>query len=67
MRKQNVSEKFYIDRNGQLKRPVLRRRHEITLYKLVMADRYSFGALRQALTKYEFRIAPVAAEPAKSA
>jgi hypothetical protein len=54
MRKQNVRSGFHIDRNGQLKRPVLRQRRKITPYKLVMADRYSSATLRQALTKYEF-------------
>ena len=59
MRKQNVSAEFRIDSNGRLKRPVLLRWREITLYKLVMAGRYSSEALQQALTKYEFWIVPV--------
>jgi hypothetical protein len=59
MRTQNVRAGFRIDSNGRLKRPVLLRWREITLYKLVMAGRYSSEALQQALTKYEFWIAPV--------
>jgi hypothetical protein len=47
--------------------PPAPRRREITLYKLALAGRCRSVTLQQALMKYEFRVAPVAAEPAKSA